>query len=392
MRRINFGICSTSRRGGKQKYWRVRIPASLRREEKPKDILFRTRAEAENARRELLAAYRAGELSRSSMLTAAELRDARRALDLLAEIGVSMSLEDVVRGASERLRAAVAAVSVMELFAAYEAEVSVARAWSAKYHSNWRFYVRRFLAPFGERNISDISAEELRDFFAANYTSAGSYNTALTIDGAAFAWAVRREMLAKSPFDALEKRKITARESVDVYTPREAERLLAACVGKYAAARPAVAILLFAGVRPTELTKLTWDDIRRDGKGETHIRISASIAKTRQIRLVRVRPTLLAFLRTSGRHKKSEKIIPKNWTRISRAIREAAGISNRPDAARHSFASYALAAGEAIADVESDLGHAAGSDVLFRHYRAAVTPSAAEKYWAIAPKKQPAGM
>ncbi len=39
---------------------------------------------------------------------------------------------------------------------------------------------------------------------------------------------------------------------------------------------------------------------------------------------------------------------------------------------------------EVLSDaVRADLGHARGSDMLFRHYRAAVSPAAAAEFWAI---------
>lgn len=385
MRIVSFCIFCSIRHGGKQKYWRIRVPGSLMPSRKPKDLLFHTRAEAETARRELLAAYRAGDLSRHTVLSTAQLRDARRALDMLDTCEVKISLLEAVREAIATRRARLVGISVQELFARYVDETSAAHNWSPKYRTDWRFYARKFLAQFGELHASDVATEAVRKWLFATYTNAASYNHVLTICGAPFGWAIRRKLLQDNPFAMLERRKIEARDGVDVYTPEEASRLLAACQGKLRCALVPFAVLLFAGVRPTELTRLVWGDVRREADGSWHIHIGPRIAKTRQIRLVKVRPTLLAYLQLRPHEAADAPIIPRNWVRISHAVRKLAGLEHRPDAARHSFASYALAAGESIAEVEADLGHAHGSEMLFRHYRAAVTPTAARVYWSLRP-------
>lgn len=114
-------------------------------------------------------------------------------------------------------------------------------------------------------------------------------------------------------------------------------------------------------------------------RGCMSIRIGAAVAKTRQVRIVRVRPTLQAFLDLVPEEERKGKIIPQS------IVRKAAGLQNRADAARHSFASYALGIGDGVDAVRDDMGHARGSDMLFRHYRTAVMREAAEAYWAISP-------
>lgn len=285
-------------------------------------------------------------------------------------------------------RARLVDVSVDKLFARYAEEVSISHNWSSKYRTDWQFYTRKFRAKFGGEYASDVTTDAVREWLAGTYRNASSYNHALTVCGAPFGWAVRRKLLRDNPFSPLERRKVEARDGVDVYSPEEAERLLKACQGKLRCALVPFAILLFAGVRPTELTRLVWGDVRQDADGSWHIHIGARIAKTRQIRLVKVRPTLLAYLQLSPRGADDAPIVPRNWVRVARAVRKLAGLERRPDTARHSFASYALAAGESIAEVEADLGHAHGSEMLFRHYRAAVTPTAARVYWALMPPQK----
>lgn len=408
MRYTKFTIVQTTRRC--KKYWRIRIPGRLRPDGKPRDLLYRTRAEAENDRRILIDRFNSGELSAKSLLTRDQIDDVRAAYRAIVASGIEMTLEQAAHIAIERKRAQLAGVSVAEMLERYEAEVSAARQWSAKYRATWRLYSRRFVEAWGAVNIANIATEPLREFYAENYgRSASYYNSAIAVISPAFTWAVKRGMLQKSPFDALERRKNAPKDGVDVFTPEEAKRLLSACLDYRTAGashpmadeagkvRPDLlqdcrdalvpfAILLFAGVRPEELTKLTWEDVVQDAaRGGMSIRIGASVAKTRQIRLVRVRPTLQAFIDLVPERERKGRIVPSNWTRKAGIVRKAAGLQNRADAARHSFASYALAAGNGVDAVRDDLGHARGSDMLFRHYRAAVTRADAEIYWAIEP-------
>ena len=167
------------------------------------------------------------------------------------------------------------------------------------------------------------------------------------------------------------------RKPVSIYTPEEAARLMRSCTPDAVAA---FALLLFAGVRPKELTRLTWGNIR-DG----YIHITADIAKTQQTRNIEIEPTLAAWLNTTGSHDPAALVCPPDWTRKARAIRAKAGVHSIPDTPRHSYASYHLAAYRDTATLKINMGHTPNSDTLFIHYRAAAVPAVARAYWAIMP-------
>ena len=350
-----------------------------------KDLIYANRAQAEEDRRGLLEELKKGRLNERTMMTSAQVEDARRACEVLAREGVELTLEEAAKIAAGQVRARMQGASVREVFERYEREVSEARGWSAHYKTNWRLYARRFVEAWGEKNIADVATGELLDYLTASYGRSASYfNSARGALSSAFVWAVRREIIARNPFDGIESRRVQERESVDVYTPDEARRIMEACAGD-GRAQVGFALLLFAGIRPEELMKLTWEDIRTEADGSMHVRVSARVAKTRQIRLVRVNETLRAFLECVPRRARKGSIVPGGWKRVASCVRKAAGVQGRQDVARHSFASYSLAAGESIEAVSNDLGHARGSEMLFRHYRAAVTPDAAREFWGIRP-------
>ena len=125
-----------------------------------------------------------------------------------------------------------------------------------------------------------------------------------------------------------------------------------------------------------------------EADGRMFLFVSGKKAKTNTARFIRVRDNLRAFVEAVPHAARTGKLTPRNWNRKQKAVRRAAGLAGRQDTARHSFASYALAAGEPLHEVIADMGHTQSSTVIFTNYRAAASPAAAREYWSIAPEKQ----
>jgi integrase len=167
-----------------------------------------------------------------------------------------------------------------------------------------------------------------------------------------------------------------AKRGVALLTVGQCAAMLRACATPDE--RRAVALLLFAGIRPDaqdgEFSKLEWSAIK-DGK----ITISADVSKTGTDRIIPIRPRLARLIKG---HPKDGKILPVGWAKRIQAIRKAAGMNDPKfqDATRHAFASHHLVAyGEA--STQAAMGHTEGSRTLFKHYRAAVTEDAGKKYF-----------
>ena len=364
--------------------WRIRIPGRFTVNGKDGQLYYDTLAEAEVDARELRRKFLNGELGNGKMLGSAGIEDASRAYAVLASAGVSgVTLEQLAREFADRYSSAGSGVSVDDLLVRYAAAVSGIRNWSAKYMRTWRQYSSKFAEEFGERTIGSLVPDEIRAWAEARFTSATYFNSALGVLSPCFSWAVQQKMLPENPFDRIERRRMVRSDAIDIFTPAEAARLL----GTAAARDVAVpfALMLFAGIRPAEAARMEWSDIRRDPSGELAIMVRPSVAKTREVRLVTVRGPLAPLLETALASCPSGRIIPVSWNNISKAVRADAGLKNRHDAARHSFASYALAAGVPMAQVQDEMGHSRGSAMLFRHYRALATPSEAEEFWGILP-------
>ena len=353
-------------------FWAIYVPAYLNPAGKAGKMYFSTRSEAEAKRGELLAATRTQ--SKLTELSNAQVRDAQRAIERLSEAGLDLTLDKAIELALPTLKTAGRAITVDQLFTDFAA--AKASDWSEASKKSCATSAKTFLRRWSGHMVSAIDSDALEAWYEVTFSSSGYRAHEIRTIRPAFSWAVRRKLIKESPYARMEGVKVK-RKPIVIYTPDEAARLMNACPMN---ARAAFALLLFAGVRPKELTRLTWANIR-DG----YIHITAAIAKTQQVRNIEMEPTCSAWLASTGTHEPDEPICPPDWVRRARAIRAAAGVHSQPDTPRHSYASYHLAAHKDVPTLKQNLGHAPNSDTLFIHYRAAATPADAERYWSVLP-------
>lgn len=351
-------------------YYRLFVPAHLNADKKERALLFTIKADAERKRGEVIAASR--NLERDSIIGSAQERDAMQAMKLLADAGVSCSLTEAVQLALPMLKTSGANISVAALLDKFAA-VKQAE-WRPLTARNFKYGASKLTEEHGNLTLVELTTPVLQEWLNTFSPAQASY-MARTV-APAFSYAVRQGMLPSSPFEKVELPKKQKKEAIDVFTPAEARKLLDTAPED---CKAAYAILLFAGIRPNELTLLKWENVR-DG----FIHITPGIAKTVQVRNVEIEPNLAAWL-DKYRLADTETICPANWRRKNSATRAEAGLSGRQDTARHSYATYHLQKYKNKPALEENMGHMAGSDVLMRHYRAASTPAVAEDYWSIYP-------
>ncbi|MBQ8517123.1 MAG: tyrosine-type recombinase/integrase [Akkermansia sp.] len=354
-------------------FWSIYVPAYLNPSGKAGKMYFSTRAEAESKRWELLAATRTE--SKITELSNPQIRDAQRALERLAEAGLTISLDRAIELALPVLRSAGSNITIAQLFAEF-AELKASE-WSEHSRKNFKYASAAFNIQFSTRLLSSVTGREIRAWLTSQYNTPGTQANVMRTLRPAFSYAVRQEYISFSPFSKMELPRVRKKNAIDIFTPDEARRLMETAPED---CRAAYAMLLFAGVRPTELTRLTWSCVR-DG----FIHITPAVAKTAQVRNIEIEPNLAAWLAASGPHAPSERICPPWWKHKNQLTRREAGLSNRPDTARHSYATYYLATHQNADALKANLGHSRGSDILFMHYRAAATPKDAERYWSILP-------
>lgn len=230
-------------------------------------------------------------------------------------------------------------------------------------------------------NVHEITEKEIRKHLA-RYEKPASRNATIRHLRAFFRWTAKRGWRQEDPTDQIDKtREID--EIVSVLSVPLASKLLTSCVSD-SECRPllaATAIGLFAGLRTSELAALDWEEVHLTGK-QKFIEVAARKAKTRQRRIVSVSNNLTAWLKPIALL--SGPIVPDRYRERHERLQGIAKLIPWPrNILRHSFGSYHLAFHKNETLTAAEMGNS--PPVIFKHYRALVTPEAAGRFWRLSP-------
>ncbi len=146
---------------------------------------------------------------------------------------------------------------------------------------------------------------------------------------------------------------------------------------------PAMVLLWFAGLRPKEMLRMTWDQINLTAKT---VHVTPEIAKTRTSRVVDLPDNAVAWLL---QYRGTGKVVSSYMTyrRGRLDLLGAAGIKEWPrDVPRHTFATIHYKTHQDIGKTMEQLGHFGNAHTFTRHYKGQpVTREQAAEYWTIRP-------
>lgn len=369
--------------------WQVRIPARLSGTGKRETKYFPTKAEAMGYitnLEDVAAGLRLGE----TLMTRPEYDAVIEELARLAPFDVT--LKDVIDYYIARHRAS-DAKKIAVLVPLY---METLKDMSRQYRAAVRQIIKRFCSDFGANLIDDVMPEQFDEWLSEWKKTPSAYNFALRHIKPFFAWAISKKYAVQSPAEGIKQRK-HQRAPISILTPAQAHSLLDACRDysgdgtmpenlrvNAADMKIAVAVLLFAGVRPEEVTALRWEHVKL---AHGYIRIEPEVSKTNSVRLVRIEPNLKGWLETVPPEKRAGKLSPKNWQRKWQAVRRGAGISHLNDVCRHSYASYWLAAHRDTYGLLENMGHTT-SKTTIKYYLTACNPEEVPAYWQIFPEDE----
>lgn len=250
---------------------------------------------------------------------------------------------------------------------------------SDRYLKDLRFRLKRFCDDFGQRTVASFRTLEIDDWLRGLGLAPQSRNNFRTVLGVFFQYGVDRGYASSNPVMKTAKAKVVDRP-VEILTPKQLRDLF-----KYADAElvPYLAIGAFAGLRPAEISRLDWAEVRMD---RNLIEVKAAKSKTAQRRLVTIQPNLAHWLAQSV--KNEGQVTPKNLRLKLKEAWQAAEMKCWPaNALRHSYASYHLAKFNDAAALALQMGHA-DTAMIFGHYREVVRPEDADLYWEIEPARE----
>ncbi|MGE3308466.1 MAG: tyrosine-type recombinase/integrase [Limisphaerales bacterium] len=290
------------------------------------------------------------------------------------------SVVDAARDFARRHRLDLPAVPVADAVAAFVEDRAKAGA-SKRYLQDLRTRLVHGFASANGVNLGDLTPDRVREWLDGAGGGPRHHNNNLAAVRTLVRFCIGRRWLPKD-VDLLEgvtKRKADA-EAIEIWTPEEMAALLANCP---TVAVPAMAISAFAGLRNAEVTRLDWKEVRlNDG----FIEVPAMKAKTASRRLAPCPANLVAWLTPHA--KSAGPVWPHHNNTTHRAYGEAAqaaGLTWRENALRHSFVSYRLAEIQDVARVALEAGNSPG--MIFAHYRELVRPADAKRWFAIRPGK-----
>jgi integrase len=250
----------------------------------------------------------------------------------------------------------------------------------------------KFLRTFAQDvkgNIADVTAAEVETFIGAQLVGPRRWNNIRDTVVALWRYA-RAQMLLpaeKTSVELIEKRKVSV--VVQTFTTAEMDAILSAASPRWL---PCFVLGAFAGIRPEELAPkkhykkpgLRWENILWTKK---KIDVPASVAKTGRRRFPPLLPAAIAFL--SPYRQLTGPIAPAkgSWHEEVERVAKASGIKWRPDALRHSFASYRLALVPDMAALALELGNSPA--MIFTHYLDLKHRDEARKWFGIRPEKAP---
>ena len=207
----------------------------------------------------------------------------------------------------------------------------------------------------GKRNFSELSVSECEEWLNAAFHTNPQFNKARTMLHGLFEFALRREWCDKNPIKQIERKKVVEKE-IQPLKLAETKRLIKTAQRESPVYAVVAALLVYTGIRPREVRRLTWRDIDTE---EKIITVRSQCSKTGGVRQVEIPPVLNRVLIAHSRELKEEKICPTDWQRRWRKIRDNSGFRGRwvQDVLRHTYASFHAKNYADLPRLQLNMGH-----------------------------------
>ena len=226
----------------------------------------------------------------------------------------------------------------------------------ARTQSDYRYVTRRFMKRcegLAQRRVRSIRPEECAAYIEQAFSTPSQRAKARRVLSAVFGTAVKRGWCSENPVQKVDVPRVEEKR-IEILSMDEITALLdAARSYRGGICLAAVGMMLYAGIRPHEVARLTWDEVDTRNKS---ISILPQHSKTGGARLVTIQPPLQRILPESPQH--SGRICPTQWVRHWREVRRQAGFRVwRADVLRHTFASYHLCYFRNYSELQYETGH-----------------------------------
>ncbi len=206
---------------------------------------------------------------------------------------------------------------------------------------------------FASKNFSELSPSDCETWLSETFSSPNQFNKARTMLHGLFAFAIRRNWCESNPLALVQKKRVIEKEIKPLTLLQT--RKLATTASKDKNCSAAVALLIWAGIRPGEVARLRWSDIDLE---ENFIKVRSPCSKTGGVRHVEICPALKKFL-ANLTYPPETPLCPANWKSRWEKIRKESGFSGLwvQDVLRHTYASYHAKYYKNLPRLQLNMGH-----------------------------------
>lgn len=320
-----------------------------------------------------------------SLLSRTPIKDedaARLILEAMEELGdlaADLEKDDLIQLLRRLLHAGLTSIrkEAITVSFAYAVEESLKARGSRRPLTlrDLRYFTGKMLRTPGmaERSIRAMTTRDCRRMLEENFSaSLHSFRKARTILHSIFAFAVRHEWAEKNPVDSIEIPRVIERPIPPLPMTEVAKLEKAARTPIHRTMQLSLHLMLYCGVRPTEVRRLNpMSDI---DWGRRLVLIRPQTSKTGGGRIIP--------LRKAGRIRRDCRgTIPRNWENKWRALRRTAGFTGwQADVCRHTFATYHAQHFRNLPQLQLEMGHRS-TELLRTRYIMASLGDDAKEFW-----------
>lgn len=245
----------------------------------------------------------------------------------------------------------------------------------SRYVDELEDYLHRFIRGREAVDCAEITPADIEAWLARAPLAQSTRAAELGRLSALFSFCARRKYRPDNPVEQVDKPVVEVKPP-RILTVEESAQVVQLCPAPLLGW---LLLALYAGIRPEELDRLSWDAVDLEAGVVT---VDAEASKVRARRLVHLRPGLAGRLAAARAGGAVLPLVPVTRRRLMRKLRDAMGWPEWPqDVLRHTAASYWLAVEPDVPRLALELGNSPA--MIFRHYRELVRREDAERFWTI---------
>jgi integrase/recombinase XerD len=232
-----------------------------------------------------------------------------------------------------------------------------------------------FKADFGETKILEITRQQIEEYLSNKKVGNRYRDNLRSYLSQFFNWCIKKEYLTNNPCNGIDIT-IDPHGMPQYFSIEQCQAIM-----RKAMEEPSIvcyfALALFAGIRPQEIERMTWQNVNLEGKD---IYLPATITKTKTGRQFQMSDTLFAWLNA---YKTEKPLMPELLRQKKAEVLKMFNGDWIQDGLRHTFATFSYAQHHSLTELAHVMGNS--PSVINRFYRGTIPDSLVKGFWGITP-------